>query len=268
MSTQKKTLGVIGLGNMGGAIVKGLSSRKDLSLVGFDLDKEKLEALKKYRLEPAKDLKELTGKCAYLILAVKPQHMRPVLKEISPVISPDLCLISIAAGITMDTLRKHSQGACPVVRVMPNTPAMVGAGVFALCLEDKRLKPAQKKFIPKLFSGIGQVHTLPEKLFDAFTAVAGSGPAYVFYFMEALIEAGVSLGLSRDQATSMVKALFIGSGKLADQSDRHISELREMVTSPGGATIAALNHMEESAVRGAVINAVIKACERSQELGK
>jgi len=268
MSTKKKTLGVIGLGNMGGAIVKGLSSRKDLDLMGFDLDKEKLGSLKKYRLEPAKNPKELTAGCDYVILAVKPQHMRPVLKEISSAIGPELCLISIAAGITMDTLQKHSQGACPVVRVMPNTPAMVGAGVFALCLEDKKLKPAQKKFIPKLFSGIGQVHALPEKLFDAFTAVAGSGPAYVFYFMEALIEAGVSLGLSRDQATGMVKALFTGSSKLADQSGPRISELREMVTSPGGATIAALNHMEESAMRGAIIGAVIKACERSRELGK
>jgi pyrroline-5-carboxylate reductase len=151
---------------------------------------------------------------------------------------------------------------------MPNTPAMVGQGVFAVCFDDPALTPAAKDFLQGLFRSLGQVHVLGEDRFDAFTAVAGSGPAYVFYFMEAIVEAGVTLGLTRAQSTEMVKKLFSGSAALAEETSMHLSELREMVTSPAGTTIAATNVLDLGAVRGKIVEAVKAASDRSREMGK
>jgi pyrroline-5-carboxylate reductase len=178
------------------------------------------------------------------------------------------CLVSIAAGITMEKLAAWSGGRCPAVRVMPNTPALVGAGSYAICLDDQRLSEDQKALLAKLFSAIGKTFPLPEKDFDAFTALSGSGPAYVMYFMEALIEAGVYMGLSRAVSTDVVIELLRGSVRLADESDHHVSLLREMVTSPAGTTIEALLHLDRSAVRASVIEAVVLARDRSRELGR
>ena len=168
----------------------------------------------------------------------------------------------------MDKLADWSGNACPVVRVMPNTPALVAAGCTAVCLDDPRLSEAQKKLVTELFAAIGKTFPLPEKDFDAFTALAGSGPAYVMYVMEALIESGVYTGLSRPLATDIVLELLRGSVKMAIESGRHVSELREMVTSPAGTTIEALLHLDRSAVRAAIVEAVAMARDRSIELGR
>ncbi|NJB67138.1 pyrroline-5-carboxylate reductase [Desulfobaculum xiamenense] len=266
----KSVIGVIGLGNMGGAIVRGLSGRDDVTLVGYDHNESRMRELAEgCGLEPAASAVEAVERADYVLVAVKPQHVKPLLKETAPALAQGgKCVLSIAAGIMTDKLRKYAGTSVPVVRIMPNTPAMVGAGVFAVCLEDENLTDGQKAFITDALGSLGQVHVLGERQFDAFTALAGSGPAYVFYFMEAVIEAGVTMGLTRTQATDMTKALFSGSCKLAEESDRHISVLREMVCSPAGTTIAATNHMDASAVRASIVEAVRKAYERSIELGK
>jgi len=155
-----------------------------------------------------------------------------------------------------------------VVRVMPNTPALVGAGVFAVCVEDETLSKQQKDFALQVFEPLGTIHEMAEKDFDAFTAVVGSGPAYVFYFMQACVEAALNLGLPRPQATEMVKGLFSGSAKLVEGSDKSIDELREMVTSPAGTTIRALIHMDRRAVRASIIDAIEHSFKRSKELGE
>lgn len=264
-----KTLGCIGCGNMGTAILRGLAGRDGLRLLGSDLDTARLERLKKeIGLEPVGPVKEIAKQSDYLLVAVKPHQVRELLKGISPHLSRNVALISIAAGLTQKQLKDWSSGSCPVVRVMPNTPAMVAKGVFALCLEDPDLSKDQRAFVLDMFTPLGQVHELPESMFDAFTAVAGSGPAYVFYFMEAVVEAAVALGIPRGPATDMVKGLFSGSAALAEQSEEHLSVLREMVTSPAGTTIAATNLMDVRAVRGAIIDAVKASCARSKELGK
>jgi len=261
-------IGFVGTGNMGTAIIRGLAPL-GFDLYGTDLDKARLEELRRdCGLTPLGSPAEVARHADYVLLAVKPQHARPVLKGLAPSLDSGKCLVSIAAGITMERLRKWSQARCPVVRVMPNTPALVGGGVSAICLEDEGLNGAQKEQLREIFAAVGSVHVLPESLFDAFTAVAGSGPAYVFYFMEALVEAGVSLGLSRQQATEMVQGLFSGSARLAAESGQHLSLLREMVTSPGGTTGRALAHLDRQAVRAAVMDAVAASYERSQELGK
>lgn len=263
------TLGFIGTGNMGSAIIRGLAPLGEVGLVGCDLNAGKLAELAAATgMAVADNPRDAADRSDYVVLCVKPQHLREVLESIRPALAGKKCLVSIAAGITMEKLAAWSGGVCPVVRVMPNTPALVGAGSYAVCLDDPRLGEDQKALLTRLFSAIGKTFPLPEKDFDAFTALSGSGPAYVMYFMEALIEAGVYMGLSRAVSTDVVIELLRGSVKLADESDHHVSLLREMVTSPAGTTIEALLHLDRSAVRAALIEAVAMARDRSIELGR
>jgi pyrroline-5-carboxylate reductase len=263
----KDSVGFIGVGNMGTAIIKGLAAH-GIEVHGCDLDKARLQKLAdEVGLKIEASPKELARACKYVLLAVKPQHLPSVLEEIAPEFKPEQCLLSIAAGITMKRLAELSGGRCPVVRIMPNTPALVGAGVFALCFDDPKLDDERRDFVRKVIAPLGQVHELPEKQFDAFTSVAGCGPAYVFYFMDALVEAGVNLGLTRAQSTQIVKALFSGSAKLAEEGGLHLAELREMVTSPAGSTIRGTMHFDRMAMRGAIIDAVTEAYKRNVELG-
>ncbi len=261
------TIGFIGTGNMGGAIVRGLSACENLRILGYDLHKASLEALASFGLEPVSTTLELARRSDFVLLAVKPHQVEAVLDEIRGELGKDKCLLSIAAGLRTDVLRRAAGEECAIVRIMPNTPAMVGAGVFALCLEDTRLDAERAALVREMFEALGQVHVLPERQFDAFTALAGSGPAYVFYFMEAVIEAGVTLGLTRQQATKMTEGLFTGSSKLAAESDLHISVLREMVCSPAGTTIEATNAFDEHGVRSAIVDGMIRCALRSEELG-
>ena len=264
-----KRIGFIGVGNMGSAIIKGLASRKDIELYGVDQNKDNVTRLgQEYGLIAHENVTDLVKTCDYIVVAVKPQHAEPVVKEMATELNETKCLISICAGLTQSMFHDWTKGLCPVVRVMPNTPALVAEGVFAVCLEDKKLSDDMKAFVPAVFKGIGQVHILAEKMFDAFTGVIGSGPAYVFYFMEAMIESGVALGLTRPQVTEMVKGLFLGSAKLADQSEYSATQLREMVTSPGGTTIRALMHFDRQAVKGDIIDGVFESYLRSMELGE
>lgn len=260
------SIGFIGVGNMGAAIVRGL---KDVEVHGVDLNREHLETLRdECGLVPADSIEELASKCDYIVLAVKPQHARTVCTELASLLQPTQCLLSICAGLTAARLKDWTGSVCPVVRVMPNTPALVNDGVFAICLEDEQLTFEQKSFVGEMFKGLGQVHIMPETSFDAFTAVIGSGPAYVCYFIEALIESAVELGIARPQATQMVYGLFSGTTKMCQESGKHVSVLREMVTSPAGTTIEALIHMDRQAVRASIIDGAKKSFERSVELGK
>jgi pyrroline-5-carboxylate reductase len=262
------TVGFIGVGNMGSAIIRGLAGRKGVEVHGVDLDKAKLKTLQKdCGLVPQASVKALVSACDYVILAVKPQHAAEAMKQAAPSLTKGRCLVSIAAGLTRDKLKKMSGGKCPVVRVMPNTPALVGAGVFALCLDDPALREAAREFVAGLFAKLGQTYVLEEKFFDAFTGLAGSGPAYVLYFMEALIESGVLMGLPRDKATDITLGLFAGTSKLASEAGQHPSVLREMVTSPAGTTIEALMHLDRQAVRAAIIDAAVASRDRSKALG-
>jgi len=264
-----KKIGFIGVGNMASAIIKGLASRDDIELHGVGHNKDIMTQLgTECGLIAQDSAVDLTKVCDYVVVAVKPQHAEPVVKEIATELNGSKCLISICAGITQSRFKDWTESLCPIVRVMPNTPALVAEGVFAVCLEDTDLTDEMKEFVPEVFEGIGQVHVLAEKLFDAFTGVIGSGPAYVFYFMESMIESGVALGLTRPQVTEMVKGLFLGSAKLADESKDSVTQLREMVTSPGGTTIRALMHFDRQAVKGDIIDGVFESYIRSIELGE
>jgi pyrroline-5-carboxylate reductase len=261
-------LGIIGTGNMGGALAQGAGDLEHVTLYGFDPSRERLQALEEScGLIPCEHLKELCTQATTILVAVKPHLVPQVLEEMRAYLTPDTCLVSIAAGVTLERLKQWSNQICPVIRVMPNTPALVGQGVFAVCLEDERLTPAHKTFVMDLLNHMGSAYVLEERLFDAFTGLIGSGPAYVFHFMEGLIDAGVSLGLGRQQATDMVKGLLTGSAQMAATSAMHITQLKEMVTSPGGTTMAGLNQLEKHACKHALYKAVKAAYDRSRELG-
>jgi pyrroline-5-carboxylate reductase len=261
-------IGFLGAGNMGSAIIKGLAGVTDVSAVAYDVNAQQIASLVKDNLAAAaKTPEELAAKSDYLLLCVKPQYLGPAMAELAPHLKPETVVLSIVAGVTMTKLRELTAGRCPVVRIMPNTPALVGAGQFALCLEDPTLGDARKTFVSELFAKLGRTYVLEEKFFDAFTGLAGSGPAYVLYFMEALIESGVLMGFPRDKATDIVSGLIEGTAKLAVESGIHPSVLREMVTSPAGTTIEALMHLDRKAVRASVIDAVVASRDRSKALG-
>lgn len=264
-----KKVGFIGTGNMGAAIIKGMAGDKNINLLGFDLNKAALGLLaEETGLTQTDTARDLAKESDYIVLCVKPQHASAVLEEITPELNESKCLVSIAAGLTVSSLKDFSENRCSVVRVMPSTPALVNAGVFAVCLDDSHINEDQASFAREMFKPLGDVYLLAESQFDAFTGVIGSGPAYVFYFIEAMIESAVELGLPREHATAMVEKLFEGSTKLAQESKLHVSQLREMVTSPSGTTVQALIHLDRTATRANIIDAVRKSYERSAELGR
>jgi pyrroline-5-carboxylate reductase len=261
-------VGFIGTGNMGGSIIRTLTGAKDITVFGMNQTPSKLEALaKETGLIPCGGIKELTSRSDLIVLAVKPQQAGAVWPEMLPALTAEKCLVSLAAGLTQADLRSGVNGICPVVRTMPNSPAMIGEGVTAVCFDDPELTEGQKRDIQALFRPSGDVHILPERSFDVFTAVIGSGPAFIFYLIEAMIESGVELGLERESSSRMVKKLFRGASLMAEQSSQHISLLREMSVAPCGTTIAALAHFDRTAVRGNIMDAIRVAFNRSIEMG-
>ncbi len=262
-------VGFIGTGNMGGAMITGFAPSDEFRVLGHDPDKNRLAGLeKKCGLIPVDDAQSLVSNSDYIFYAVKPGLMESVVKQTASELADSKCLVSIAAGIPLARIISWSGDRCPVVRIMPNTPALIGKGVFALCLDHDKIRSSQKEFLTRIISCLGKTFILPEKFFHLFTALIGSGPAYVYYFMESMVEAGVLLGMDRQTTLKMVKELFAGSSEMSLQSDMHIAQLREMVTSPGGTTIAGLRVLDENRVKASIMKAVEMAMKRSVELGK
>ncbi len=260
-------IGVIGTGNMGSAILKGWSSLEGIKLFAYDIDEQKLDNIcNKLKVEKITNIPDLIQQSSFILLAIKPNQVKPLLEKHKDYFLDSHTILSICAGIKIKKIKKWSGESARVVRIMPNTPALVGKGLFAICFEQDTT-PSLKDKVIELFQAIGKTFELEEIYMDAYTALIGSGPAYIIYFLEAMVEAGVSLGFTRDMSTEMVKGLIFGTAKMIEDMDKKLSDLREMVTSPGGTTIAALNHFDRMAVRGAIIDAIHKACDRSKELG-
>lgn len=209
----------------------------------------------------------IAAKCPRIILAVKPQMMAEVLEGIAEAVHPDATIISIAAGIRSQFIFEELGGKGRIVRVMPNTPMLVGAGLSAVAA-GPGAKEADLAWAEKLFAACGKTVRIPEELIDAVIAVSGSGPAYFFYLIEAMIAAGVAEGLDRDMAMALAIQTCHGAGELLVRSGEPPEVLRARVTSPGGTTQAAIESMESSGVRDALITAFRRAAERSRELGK
>ncbi|HYN30132.1 MAG TPA: pyrroline-5-carboxylate reductase [Dermatophilaceae bacterium] len=200
-----------------------------------------------------------------LVLVVKPQDMAVLLDEVAPHVTADDLVVSLAAGITTEFIETRLPEGRAVVRVMPNTPALVDQGMAAVSA-GRHCSPEQLHEAIDLLAATGKVLDVPEKLQDAVTAISGSGPAYIFYVVEAMIEAGVVLGMPRATATELVVQTLFGAATMIRETGQHPTVLREQVTSPGGTTAAALRELDDNKVRAAFIRAMEAAALRSREL--
>jgi pyrroline-5-carboxylate reductase len=265
----KNSILFIGTGKIATAIAAGMVAKCfDASQISaFDIS---AQAAKNFSIATGvkvetKDFKTLLQKADTVIIAVKPQHIEKALSTDSGLFENKL-IISIAAGIKIAKLQELTK-ASRVIRVMPNTPALVGEAASAWCA-SKQVNDADTALINKILDSIGTVCSINEKLMDAVTGVSGSGPAYVLDFIQALAEGGVNAGLPRDTATALAAQTVLGTAKLLIESGRHPAILRDEVTSPGGTTAKALAVLEKSGFKGAIIEAVMAAAKRSAELGE
>lgn len=271
MKNEKLTITVIGVGNMGAAIVRGLigaSIAAPDNVTIFDVDQAKMSALKtELGVNISDSVEKAIGKDNQVIfVAVKPQLINGVLDSLAIHISENTLLISIAAGISSEYLLDRLGKDKRVIRAMPNAAAMAGQSATALCkggaADDNDLDTAMR-----LFSAIGSAVVVDERNMNAVTALSGSGPAYLFVIMEAMTDAGVLLGLSRDVARKLTIQTFLGSVTLAE-GGKSFSELKDMITSPGGTTISGLKVMETAGTRGILMETVAAAASRADELSR
>ena len=270
MSIKGKRVAFLGAGNMGEALIKGLTQGGLVpagSISAADPRAEHLgQIAKRYGIQVVADNAALVTGADVVILAVKPQIMAAVLKEVAPVVDDGKLLISIAAGVATKKLREHLGKAARLIRVMPNTPALVLEGVTAVARAEG-LKPGDLEAAQELFGAVGRVVVLDEGAMDAVTGLSGSGPAYVAIAIEALADGGVKMGLDRATATLLAAQTVLGSARLILETGVHPAQLKDMVSSPGGTTIAGIAALEDGGFRRALMQAVERATLRSRELG-
>ena len=261
-------LGFIGAGAMGGAIIQGLLAGGRVAgknLVYYDPDRTRQTQMDQLGVQAA-PVPAAVMQAQVVLLAVKPQVMDQVLAGIRGAARPGHLIISIAAGLTLKAL----ETALPqsrVIRVMPNTPTLVGAGMAALA-PGSRATPEDLALALEIFEAVGRAVVVEERLMDAVTGLSGSGPAYVAVFLEALTDGGVKMGLPRPLALLLASQTVIGAARLCLEKEIPPGMLKDLVTSPGGTTIAGLHVLEEGGFRGLVMSAVEAAARRARELGK
>jgi len=264
-----KRVAILGCGKIGEALVAGLLSsgwRKKGDIVVTARRQERVDALQdRHGVEATLANAEAVGGASLVVVAVKPQDLVALLLEVGSSLTSKQTVLSVAAAISTAAIEAQLADGVPVVRAMPNAPAIVHEGIAGICAgahaEDEHLALAEE-----CLSHLGAVVRLPERYMDAVTAVSGSGPAYFALLAEAMIEAGILLGLSREISTQLVVQTMLGTGVLLRDERMHPVELREAVTSPGGTTIRAIHELEQAGVRAAFLNAIQAAMERSREL--
>lgn len=266
-----KKFGFIGAGNMAEALMKGLIegqlTTKD-ELIASEVFAPRREYIKsKLAVDVTEDNKEVAKEAKVIILAVKPNVVATVLEELKPQLTAEHLIISIAAGVKIASIEAHLNEGVRVVRVMPNQPCLVGASASAFAL-GKYAKEEDKALVQKILEAVGIAYAMDEKQLDAVTGLSGSGPAYIYLVIEALSDGGVMAGLPRDVATALASQTVLGAAKTILETKMHPGQAKDMVTSPAGTTIEGMRILENSAVRGAFIDAVLAATERSKELGK
>jgi pyrroline-5-carboxylate reductase len=256
---------------MGEALIRGLISASVLlpeQICVHDVLASRMEHLgEAYSVRTASTVAQVAEQSRILVLAVKPQVMPQVLDELRPRLEHRPLVISIAAGISLDALSASLPPDSPLIRVMPNTPALVLEGASALS-RGSHVTPEQMDQAMALFKAVGSAIEVEEKWMDAVTGLSGSGPAYFLLLMEGMIDAGVLMGLPRPIARDLVVQTALGSARMVQETGKHPAELKDMITSPGGTTIRGLSVMEAAGMRGSLMQAVEAATLRSRELGK
>lgn len=262
-------IGCIGGGAMAEAIITGLSGSGIApagDLYVTDIREDRLGYLhNKLSVNVTRDNGYVAGVADIILVALKPHVVGGVLREIAGFMKPGQTLISIAAGLTTGMLEGYLNIPAAVVRVMPNTPALVGAGASAVC-RGSHAGPADLQRALAIFNAVGRAIEVPESLMDAVTGLSGSGPAYMFVILEAMADAGVRVGLPRDVATMLAAQTMLGSARMLLETGGHPAGMKDMVTTPGGTTIEGLYALEQEGLRGALMRAVEAATRRAREM--
>lgn len=264
--------GIIGCGAMGSALLRGLAASGEIApadLWIYDLERRKLDDLStELGVRPAAGPEQIFKQCRYIYVALKPQDIeKGVLEWAGFFQGAEHLLISLAAGVTIHFYEERLPAGSRVIRLMPNTPCLIGEGAIAMSVGQK-VSSKDAGEVKKMLKHLGLLVPVAEEKMDAVTALSGSGPAYVYLFIEALIDAGVNAGLARDTAAALVQQTVLGATLMAREGGLHPAELRNAVTSPGGTTAAALAVLEEGAFRGNLIGAIKAAALRAGELNR
>jgi pyrroline-5-carboxylate reductase len=264
-----KRIGFIGVGNMGSAIIQGLiesNMTNEKQIYGFDYNSTILkEKALQFGFNIGKDNKNIVEQSDIVFLAIKPQVITEVLSEISDFAKPGQIFISMAAGISIEFIKYFFNFDPKIIRIMPNTPALIGEGMTGMATKSP-VSYEETLFIKKLLSSFSIVEEVEENLLDAVTAISGSSPAYVDLFIESLADGGVLLGLPRDKSYIFATQAVIGAAKMILETGKHPGILKDMVCSPAGTTIAAVHQLEKHGFRNAIIEAMIAAEKRSKEM--
>jgi pyrroline-5-carboxylate reductase len=282
----KKELGIIGVGKIGSALISRFISTNIIdknNLIVYDINEDKLnERCKEFDIECAKNNAALAKSAKYILIAVIPQVIDNVLNDIASEITEQHTIISIAAGVSINHIKKFINKNVGlnlikvienffinknvgIIRIMTNTPALVGAAATALS-SNKDIKENEKEYVKNLFNSVGIVVELDESLLDAVTGLSGSGPAYIFIMIEALADGGVKMGIPRDISQKLAAQTLLGSAKLLLETNKHPGELKDMVATPGGTTITAIHEIESAKLRATLIRAVEAATLKSKSL--
>ncbi|MFH1016902.1 MAG: pyrroline-5-carboxylate reductase [Pseudomonadota bacterium] len=268
---KEKKIGFIGAGSMARAFVGGLlrgnHTQKSQLLASHHREEKAKAFAAEFGIETFTDNKRVATRADIVVLGVKPQVLEKVVDEIASEITPSKLVISIAAGVPIEAIEKRLPPRSRVIRVMPNIPALVGAGATALSGGD-HASEEDLSIARALFDAVGKTVVVEEYLLNAVTGLSGSGPAYVFLMIDALADAGVKVGLSRDTSLMLSTQTVLGAAKLLMESGEHPGRLKDMVTSPGGTAISGIHTLEQGGLRTTLMNAVECATERSRELGK
>ena len=271
MTIKGRSVGFVGAGNMGEALIKGLLAANLVPAEAIHATDVRLERLKElnrqYGIQISSDNAELIRDADIVILAVKPQVMDAVLTEIAPAVTRRKLLISIAAGVSTAKMRAVLRKDARLIRVMPNTPALVLEGVTAVA-KAEGLEADDLETAGEIFSAVGRVVVLGEELMDAVTGLSGSGPAYIAVVIESLADGGVRMGLDRITAMTLATQTVLGAAALLRETGLHPGAVKDMVCSPGGTSIAGIAALEEGGIRTTFIKAVERATQRSRELGQ
>jgi pyrroline-5-carboxylate reductase len=266
-----KTIAFLGAGNMAEALIKGLLragiARPD-SVIATGRRTEKLEELNRtYGVRTTLDNVAAAREADVVVLSVKPQALDKVLVQVAPVIDPGKLIISVAAGVPIAAMERRLGAGARIIRTMPNTPSLVGAGACALS-RGEHASDEDLAVATRIFQAVGITTVVDENLLDAVTGLSGSGPAYIFLVIEALSDAGVKVGLPRYTAQKLAAQTVLGSAQLLIETGTHPGQLKDQVTSPGGTAIAGLHTLEAGGLRTTLINAVEAATRRAKELGE